>query len=80
MSNEVEALGRALHHAGVNLDRTTLGVAVRELEKRGYGIRPISGQVSNPQFHVQPAPGADASAANMAQRHKASEKEGPGRV
>lgn len=76
MSKELDALGRSLHHAGINLDRTTLGVAVRNLEQRGYTIQPVS----TPQFHVQPAPGADASAANMAQRHKASEKEGPGRV
>lgn len=80
MSKEVDALGRSLHAAGVNLDRTTLGVAIRELEKRGYGIRPIGGQASNPQFHTQPAPNVDASAAGIAERRKASEKEGPGRV
>lgn len=86
MSNELDALGRSLHHAGVNLDRTTLGVAMRELEKRGYCITPTQGAIptqSTPQFHVQPVPNAGEVVTRLVtpgERRREPTKGGPGRV
>lgn len=50
----VEALGGALHLAGVDVDRTTLGVAIRHLTSMGYAIVDTKGERT---FHTQPEKG-----------------------
>lgn len=76
MSDTTDALGRALHYAGQNIDRTTLGVAIRRLEASGYRIVPIT----TPQFHVQPAPTDDSVTREVSVAQQGSPKEGSGRV
>lgn len=82
MSEETDALVKSLHHAGLNVDRTTLGVVRRELNKRGYDIAPVA-QPSTPQFHVQPAVGVMTQGGGggpAGYASKGSTKEGSGRV
>lgn len=83
MSDTTDALGRALHYAGQNIDRTTLGVAIRRLEASGYRIVPVT----TPQFHVQPAgvhpqpaTGGNQNLGEAVQTSKDDTKEGSGRV